>query len=97
MKEPAWLTSLADQRMALFEDKAAALIGAAQPHFIMTFLTEPDEDTPAALEHWEHSCTNCRAFRPGQLYPGMVRRTMRNGVEVIMTFDVCEECRTTSD
>lgn len=94
LKEPAWLTSLVDQRMALLEDKAAELLHLGQTT-IFTFLTEPEQDNQLALRHWEDSCDNCKAFRPGALHSGTIVRYTRNGVRVIMSFGVCAQCATT--
>lgn len=91
-KEPAWLTALVDQRMALIEHKASPLIDSTAPSIVMTSLTEPEEDTRLALDHWEQSCDNCKAYRPNGIHSGTITRYTKAGVQVIITFGVCAEC-----
>ena len=96
-KEPAWLSSLADQRLALIEHTGAPAMAKAQGvAVIMTFLTEPADGSARAMEHWEHACDNCKRY-PGDQHGAHVERHARNGVPVVMTFNVCDQCKTTID
>lgn len=94
MKEPAWLTHLIDQRLALIEES----IGHAVPttNIIMTPLTEPGPTaTQRELEQWDRSCDNCGRHcpPPKQFYTGHIVRTLRAGTRVYMTFGVCQRCQ----
>ena len=96
-KEPAWLSSLADQKLAMVEHSGAPAMAKAQGiTVIMTFLTEPETDSQQAVEFWENACDNCKKF-PGAQHGAHVERRARNGVPVVMTFNVCDECKTTID
>lgn len=96
MKEPAWLTSLIDQRVALVEDKIGDIV--LDTNIIMTPLTEPPEGaSERALKRWDRSCDNPGCHRycsdPQPFFTLHVVRTLRHGTKVYMTAGLCADCK----
>ena len=93
VREPAWLTAAADQRIARFNE---ALGGA---DFFMKFdilqmtLTEPDESAEgqAAFDRWDHSCDNCGKYMPKGLVCRTIERQLE-GVKAVITVGACPLC-----
>jgi hypothetical protein len=94
MTEPAWLTHLVDQRMALINDKATPLL--PEHALVMTPLTEPPEGaTEAQYRRWDRTCDCCQTFCPPgkDFYTGHLVRELSDGRPVYMTFGVCKRHR----
>jgi hypothetical protein len=96
-REPAWLTAMLDQRLALIketvEDPNTAF---GLMNMVMTPLTEPREGaTQEEYERWDQTCDNCGAYVPGELFTGHVVRFL-DAVQVIVSFGVCTPCREAS-
>ena len=94
MAEPAWLTSKADQRLALLAEHVDAELtrGAG---VLMTSLTDPPADTPIARARWERTCDNCGTVcTTAPFYTGHVGRVLHS-LQVIITYGVCKPCAKT--
>jgi len=90
--EPAWVTFLADQRLArILYALGGHLPPPDQYEVVMNPLTEPDEDTD--WERWERTCDNCGTFCPEgeDFYAGVTSRE-HEGQQVIFTFGACAAC-----
>jgi hypothetical protein len=94
--EPAWLLAKVDQRLTLMREKVGEpevfkKLGA--PDLILTPLSEPlTEPTPEQLERWDRTCDNCGKYCPHDLWTGSVSRDW-GGLQVVMTFGVCPDCK----
>jgi hypothetical protein len=97
-REPAWLTAMIDQRMALMEEHLGNPANVPA-NVVMTPLTEPEEDaTNADRERWERTCDNCGTYCDNDtpFYTGSTVR-MRGNVQVIFMFGVCAPCKEAGD
>lgn len=94
MIEPAWLTALIDQRMALVEDKVAGKVDA--DYLITTPLVEYGPDTRPGFDRWDKTCDNpgCHRYCPTTLFSGHIVRNLKQGNQVVMIFGVCPRCKT---
>lgn len=90
-QEPPWLTAAVDQRLKAAE-AAFHYAQIAGTTVLMLTLTDPEEDTDLAREHWDQSCDNCRRFCGQELWPGH-KKLMHNGMPVVITFGVCSDCK----
>lgn len=94
MTEPAWLTHLADQRLALLTEHIQPDL-TSDAGVIMTPLTEPEPDSDLARKLWDRTCDGCRKICIGtSFYTGHVQRRLHDLV-VIMTYGVCSTCAKT--
>jgi hypothetical protein len=92
--EPAWLTPLVDQRLALMEAHLGSTADVGVP-LVMTPVSEPGEHaTPEEFERWDRTCDNCGAYCPDPMpfWTGHVLR-MRGEVQVFFMFGACATCR----
>ena len=90
-KRPAWFIAKMDQRRAQLSELAdTALLSGVTVTF--AFLSEPDEDTDAAVARWEQTCDGCGAYCPGELHPGQHVETVK-GVQLLIAFGVCSGCK----
>jgi hypothetical protein len=99
MNDPAWLTTLVDQRMALLEHKVDAELLDGRT-LLTTPLTEPAEDaTMAEYRRWDRTCDGCGKYIPPPLpfYSGQLLRTLKSGYPVYLMFGVCHDCNWYTD
>jgi hypothetical protein len=93
--EPAWLTALCDQRLALVEEKLD--LSLIDEHtFLMTPLTEPREGaSKIEFIRWDRSCDSCGQYCPKDksFSPGQIVKHLSNGHQIMFTFGVCSNCR----
>ena len=89
-REPAWLTSAADQRLAMFEEA----LGPVLDHFhvLQMALTEPEDDSDLEYLRWDRSCDNCKDYRPRDLVAQILERPLREDVKAVITVGACPEC-----
>lgn len=94
-REPAWLTAMVDQHLALVADTLGdAMSGFSDFHVVMMSLTEPAEDADAdERDRWERMCDRCGRYCPpgSDFFTGTVTRDLQ-GTQVIVAFGVCPAC-----
>ena len=91
LREPAWLTAKADQRLAMMIDATGD--NFPQDAIVTTPLTEPEPGQE--WEQWDRGCDNCGVYVPeGQLlWTGHVLRITPKGSRVIINFGACAACK----
>lgn len=88
IKEPAWLTAAADQKVAQLAELVPG--GVAAGHVMVALLTEPDRDGDD-WDDWSISCDNCGKVCPDDLLTGTLTRQL-HGQKVTLAFGSCPEC-----
>lgn len=91
-REPAWLTSMLDQRLAQLKHQLGKdTIAKLDYPVLMLSLTDPPLLQPV---RWELSCDHCQKYFPtGEgLLVGTAVRTLKPDVMVNITFGVCHDC-----
>lgn len=95
IKEPAWLTTMADQRLALLvEGGALASAEVVVANIVMTTLTEPDPSQ--SIERWERTCDRCGTYVPPNADPPFYTGTLSResgGFRIYMAFGLCSVCK----
>lgn len=93
VNEPAWLTAAVDQVIAKAEAHGAFDVAREGNYAVVSlFLVDLPED-PADVPAWENSCDRCGKV-VSDLVAGSSER-VRDGIQVNVTFGVCQECLTT--
>jgi hypothetical protein len=89
-REPGWLVSAVDQRLALLEEQLEAIGARDQYDIVVTSLT-PD---PGGDEHniWDKSCDHCGNYLPDTILSGYVNRRTKAGVRVQIHLGACSAC-----
>lgn len=87
--EPAWLTSKADQRLALFGEKIGDIVQGFD--VLQMSLTEPSGDDDKSFRRWDQSCDNCDKYLPRGLIVQHIERKL-NGTLAIITVGACPDC-----
>lgn len=97
-QEPPWLTAAIDQRLKAAEPAFEYAKIAGTTVLMMTLtdpvveLTDPEEDVETATQYWNESCDNCQKWCPTSLWPGH-KSLVHDGLQVVITFGVCPDCR----
>jgi hypothetical protein len=92
-REPMWLVHKVDQRLAFLREQSGGIEAMAIANgakIIMTFLSDPEDESDEAQERWNHSCDNCGGF--GHQNPGYVMRQV-GAIQVVLTFGMCDTCK----
>jgi hypothetical protein len=90
MREPAWVTALADQRVAEIAARTTPALLATYAVVLSPLVDMPDG---ADVDRWERTCDNCGTFVPeGPTFnAGMVQREA-HGKQVILSYGACDPC-----
>lgn len=91
--EPAWLTAVVDQRLALMKDTIGVDTVVRDGRTVMmTPLTEPPEGASQdEQDAWEFTCDNCGRYCPESMWMAHTERSAF-GVQVLFMFGVCPPC-----
>lgn len=96
MTEPAWLTHLVDQRLALLDDKVLSKFTSNGYELIVLPLgTHPSDDaSEAELLKWERTCDHCGHYS-GPDEDFYTSHTVREykGYAILLILGVCESCK----